>query len=76
MHLDWEAHWLGGGPGGEEGKVHQITNDGSNQHSRHVKHGAYDGLHMYSQAGAEAFTTSLINRNANRTTIEYLVRGG
>ena len=42
-------------------KRKRFTNDGSNQHSRHVKHGAYDGLHMYSQAGAEAFTTSLIN---------------
>ena len=39
----------------------RFTNDGSNWHSKHVKHGAYDGLHMYSQAGAEAFTTSLIN---------------
>ena len=42
-------------------KRKRFTNDGSNQHSRHVKHGAYDGLHMYSQAGAEAFTNSLIN---------------
>ena len=41
-------------------KRKRFTNDGSNQHSRHVKHGAYDGLHMYSQAGAEAFTASLI----------------
>ena len=39
----------------------RFTNDGSNWHSKHVKHGAYDGLHMYSQAGAEAFTNSLIN---------------
>ena len=42
-------------------KNKRFTNDGSNGHSRHVRNGAYDGLHMYSQAGAEAFTASLIN---------------
>ena len=42
-------------------KRRRFTNDGSNGHSRHVRNGAYDGLHMYSQAGAEAFTASLIN---------------
>ena len=42
-------------------KKKRFTNDGSNGHSRHVRNGAYDGLHMYSQAGAEAFTASLIN---------------
>ena len=41
-------------------KRRRFTNDGSNGHSRHVRNGAYDGLHMYSQAGAEAFTASLI----------------
>ena len=38
-----------------------FTNDGTNQHSRHVRLGANDGLHMYSQKGAQAFTSSLIN---------------
>lgn len=38
-----------------------FTNDGTNQHSRHVRLGSYDGLHMYSQKGAQAFTSSLIN---------------
>ena len=42
-------------------KRRRFTNDGSNGHSKHVRTGAYDGLHMYSQAGAEAFTASLIN---------------
>ena len=37
----------------------RFTNDGSNNHSNHKRLGAYDGLHMYSQAGAVAFTASL-----------------
>ena len=43
---------------GEE-RVRRFANDGTNRKSKHVKLGAFDGLHMYSQAGAVAFTTSL-----------------
>ena len=39
----------------------RFTNNGTNRHSKHVRIGAYDGLHMYSQQGALAFTSSLIN---------------
>ena len=42
-------------------KQERFTNDGTNRHSKHVRLGAYDGLHMYSQDGAHAFTSSLIN---------------
>ena len=42
-------------------KKERFTNDGTNRHSKHVRLGAYDGLHMYSQEGAVAFTASLIN---------------
>ena len=42
-------------------KKERFTNDGTNRHSKHVRLGAYDGLHMYSQQGAQAFTSSLIN---------------
>ena len=47
----------------EEGEVRdaRYTNNGSNLHSKNVRLGKYDGLHMYSQAGALAFTSSLSN---------------
>ena len=45
---------------GEE-RRRRFTNDGSNSHSKHVRAGANDQLHMYSQAGALAITKSLTN---------------
>ena len=45
---------------GEE-RRRRFTNDGSNSHSKHVKLGANDQLHMYSQTGALAITKSLTN---------------
>ena len=45
---------------GEE-RSKRFTNDGTNSHSKHVRLGANDQLHMYSQAGAQAITRSLLN---------------
>ena len=45
---------------GEERRK-RFTNDGTNSNSKHVRPGAYDQLHMYSQAGANAITASLLN---------------
>ena len=45
---------------GEE-RTKRFTNDGTNSHSKHVRLGANDQLHMYSQAGAQAITRSLLN---------------
>ena len=45
---------------GEE-RRRRFTNDGSNSHSKHVRSGANDQLHMYSQSGALAITKSLTN---------------
>ena len=44
---------------GEEERARRFTNDGSNSHSKHVRLGANDQLHMYSQLGALALTKSL-----------------
>ena len=38
----------------------RYTNDGTNWNSRNVKVGKYDGLHLYSQAGAEALTAGMV----------------
>ena len=48
---------------GDERK-RRFPNDGSNSHSKHVRFGANDQLHMYSQAGALAITKSLTNIRA------------
>ena len=45
---------------GEE-KERRFTNDGSNNQSKHKRRGINDGIHMYSQAGAVAFTASLVS---------------
>ena len=39
----------------------RFTNDGTNSNSKHVRIGAYDQLHMYSQEGANAITKSFLN---------------
>ena len=39
----------------------RFRQDGSNRKTSHVRMGAYDGIHMYTQVGALAFTTSLVN---------------
>ena len=44
-----------------EERIRRFTNDGSNSHSKHVRLGANDQLHMYSQLGALALTNSLTN---------------
>ena len=38
----------------------RYTNDGANWNSRNVKMGKYDGMHLYSQAGAVVLTASMV----------------
>ena len=45
---------------GEEREA-RYTNDGSNNQCKHKRMGLNDGIHMYSQAGAVAFTASLVS---------------
>ena len=42
-------------------RINRFTSDHTNGlHGRHVRMGKYDGIHMYSQAGAEALTKSIL----------------
>ena len=43
-------------------RVSRFTSDHSNRlHGLHIRMGKYDGIHMYSQVGAEALTKSILN---------------
>ena len=43
-------------------RVSRFTSDHTNMlHGRNIRLGKYDGIHMYSQAGAEALTKSILN---------------
>ena len=43
-------------------RISRFTSDHTNKlHGRNIRLGKYDGIHMYSQAGAEALTKSILN---------------
>ena len=43
-------------------RINRFTSDHTNGlHGRHIRMGKYDGIHMYSQSGAEALTSSILS---------------